>query len=355
MNKETSLLLRLMAVASLMVFVALLTLSILALVTQRQFLRAAPYIGALQEVNAYERAPGVLAEIITNSFNGEPGPLAQLLPLPDLNQADVELFLSLLLPRDWLQSQSELIVTRAVAELNGNAPPQPAVLSLTEPKARLGGPAGREALVSLIEQRPACGPADLAAFTCGFNLAGEIACRPPTLNLDLCSAALDLAIGGLVTQIPDQIDLDLVLQLSSPFTAPLRDYARRYASVVTFVARFGWFLALPFLFLATLLAVRSLSGWLRWWGAPLLGVSFALLPAIALTALFPAWYVAAPLQELATMAPAFSLLLADVAGVLSRGLVLQLLIAAFLLGVIGGGMVVLSFVAPWLQRWVAQG
>ncbi len=355
MNRQHSLLLRLMALLAMAAFVALFSLSVVAFVAQRQFLRAAPVLAALQEVGAYERAPGILADLLISSTGAPRSGLAQLIPIPELNKADTERFLATLLPQTWLQAQSEMVVQRAMAGLNGQPPPTPAVISLVEVKAQLQGAAGREAVLAAIEARPACGPMDLSAFTCGFNLAGDIACRPPALNLDICGTAIDLALVGLTAQVPDQVDLDVVLRFSEPLSGPLRDHARRYATAIRLLGTFGWLAALPFFLLGSLLAVRSLSGLLRWWGAPLAGVGLTLLPVIALTALWPTWYVAAPMQHLSAGAPSLAGLLADVAAVLGRGLALQLGLIAFVFLLLGVGMLALSYIAPWLQRWLNQG
>lgn len=356
MNKELTLLARFVAAICALIFTLIITLSTMALATQRQFLRPTPYIQALAEVNAYERAPGILGELFAVTVNDARAAAVEAqLPFPDISQSDVEIFLAILLPRDWLQSQTEIVVRRAIADLNDSQLQSPSVVSLVEIKERLNGPQGTQALLAIIETRPVCSETDLSALTCGFNLAGEITCRPPGLNFEICGAAIGLAAGGMASVMPDEIDLDTVLRLSDPLSAPLRDYARRYAGAVSLLARFGWFVALPFLLGATLFGVRSFPGWLRWWGAPLLGVAVCLLPIAAITLLWPAWYIAAPLTELARIAPALALLLTDLFGVLSQGLVFYLAIAILIFGAIGLGMLALSFIAPAAYRWVNQG
>ncbi|HZD10454.1 MAG TPA: hypothetical protein VE553_03860 [Candidatus Binatia bacterium] len=247
MNKELTLIARFVALMSALVFVALMALSIIAFATQRQFLRAEPYTEALLQVNAYERAPGILANLFLSRLDGAPNELARQLPVPDVSQSDAELFLTVLLPRDWLQEQTEVAVEHFVAKLNGETAAQPAVISMAGLKEQLNSAAGRQALLAVIETRPACGATDLGAFTCGFNLAGDISCRPPSLNLELCGAAIDLATGSIAALIPDQVDLDATLRPMAPLTAPLGNLARRYVSIITFLARYGWLLALPFL------------------------------------------------------------------------------------------------------------
>ncbi len=356
MNKELTLIARFVAVVCALIFTLVMTLWVMAFAAQRQFLRPATYIQALVEVDAYERAPGILGELVTFALDdARASGLAAQLPFPQISQSDVELFLTNLLPRDWLQSQTEIVVRRAIAGLNDRQPQGPSVVSLEEIKERLNGPQGTQALLAVIETRPVCSDTDLSALTCGFNLAGEITCRPPGQSFELCGAAIGLAAGGIASLMPDQVDLDTVLRLSDPVSAPFRDYARGYAGAVSLLARFGWLVALPFLLGATLFGVRSIPGWLRWWGAPLLGVAIGLLPVAAVTLVWPTWYIAAPLAELGQVAPALAQLLTDVAGALSDGLVLTLAIAMLIFGIVGLGMLALSFIAPAVYRWVNQG
>lgn len=356
MNKELTLIARFVAVICALIFTLVMILWVMAFAARRQFLRPAPYLQALAEVDAYERAPGILGELVTFALDDARAPgLAAQLPFPQISQSDVELFLANLLPRDWLQSQTEIVVRRAIADLDDRQPQGPSVVSLEEIKVRLNGPQGTQALLAVIETRPVCSDTDLSALTCGFDLSGEITCRPPGLNFEVCGAAIGLAAGGIASLMPDQIDLDTVLRLSDPVSAPFRDYARGYAGAVSLLARFGWLVALPFLLGTTLFGVRSIPGWLRWWGAPLLGVAIGLLPVAAVTLVWPTWYIAAPLAELGQVAPALAQLLADVAGALSEGLVVTLAIAMLIFGIVGLGMLALSFIAPAVYRWLNQG
>lgn len=355
MDREIRLVARLVALLSALIFIGLLALTIVAFAAQRQFLRPDPYLRALDDLGAHERTPAILAQLLTSTINNGRTGLASQLPLPEVSQSDVELFLAAFLPTEWVQTQSDVIVRALVADLNGEPLPDPSTLSLQALKERLNSPAGAQALVAVIETRPACGAADLSALTCGFNLAGEIACRPPALNLEICGAALVAATGGMATLLPDEVNLQGVLDVLAVLLGPLRTDAQNYAGAISFMARFGWFLTLPFLLGLTLFGVRSAVGWLRWWGAPLLGAALSLLPLIALMLFSPTWYLDATLSAMAQNAPALAQLTGDVAGMLSRGFVLQLGVAAALLGAVGGGMVALSLVLPLAQRWMRQG
>ena len=355
MRNEITLIARLAALISALTFMALLALSIVAFAAERQFLRPAPYMRALSEINAYERAPRILAELFITVLNDGRSGVARELPLPEASQSDVELFLAAFLPAEWVESQSGVVVRYLIADLNREPPPEPAVLSLVALKERLTSAAGAQALLAVIETRPACGVTDLSALTCGFNLSGEIACRPPALNMELCGAALGLASGGIAALLPDEVSLEAALNVGAALTGTLREDARRSATLISLVARFGWLASLPFLVGLTLFGVRSLAGWLRWWGAPLLGAGVILAPLIALTFLSPVWFVSAGLGELAHSAPQLAQLIGDVTGHLSRVYVLQLSAAALLLGITGTGMLALSLLAPSVQRWIRQG
>ena len=355
MNREFTLIARFLALLSALMFVGVLAFTIIAFAAQRQFLRAQPYSEALLEVNAYERSPRVLAEMVVTTLANSPAGLLRQLPLPNVTQQDLEIFLTVFLPRDWLQSQTEVVINRGIAGLNGDAAPEATYLSLAPLKEQLNSPVGAQALLAVINQRPACEAGDFSAITCGFNLQGDIACRPPSLNLELCGTAIGAAAAGMASLIPDQIELEALLELSQPVTAPLRNYAARYAGAISFLAFYGWLAALLLLFGVTVFGVRSPIGWLRWWGAPLLGVALCLLPVTALTLLSPTWYVSALLAELAQSLPALAQLAADVVEVLSQGLALQLAIAVIILGAVGAGMLALSFLAPPLYRWLTQG
>lgn len=355
MNKEITLIARLIAVFSALAFTVLLALTIIAVVSQRQFLRPDPYLSALEDVGAYERAPLILSELFMNILDESRSGLAGRLPLPEVNQSDVELFLTSFLPRDWVQTQTDVVVRYLLADLNDEPPPQPAVLSMAGLKEQLTGAAGSQALLAVIETRPACGVTDLSALTCGFNLAGEIACRPPALNMELCGVALGVATGGIAALLPDEVSLQTVLEVGTTLTGSLRADVRRYVGAISLLARFGWLAAIPLLLSLTIFGVRSLVGWLRWWGAPLLGAALGLVPAIAITIVSPTWYLGAFLTDLAPAAPGVAQLMGDVARSLSRGFVLQLVVAAVVLGATGAGMLALSFIVPFVQRWMNQG
>lgn len=355
MKRELTLVARLIALLSALVFMGLLALTVMAYAAQRQFLRPAPYLRALQERQAYERTPGILAELLTSSLNNGRTGLAAQLPLPQVSQSDVEIFLATFLPIEWVQTQAEVIVRALVAELNGEPLPEPSVLSLRVPKERLNSPAGAQALLAVIETRPACSVTDLSALTCGFNLSGEITCRPPGLNLEVCGAAFGAATAGVAALLPDAVDLRAALNLLAALTGPLRSNVQNYTGAISFLARFGWFLTLPFLLALTLFGVRSFVGWLRWWGAPLLGAAVSMLPLIALTFFSPTWYLDAALSTMAQNVPSLAQLVGDVAERLSQGFVLQLGVVAAFLGAVGGGMLALSLLAPLVQHWMHQG
>lgn len=337
---------RLLALFFALLFVGTTTLFATSFTVRRHLLQPAPYKQALGQVNAYERAPGILAQSTTTFLQGEAVSPENGVPWAGLTQEDYEILFGHLLPGDWLQSQTEAIVDQTFLALESGRPAAPITLSLLAFKENLTGQAGTQALMDVIATRPPCPEGELSALTCGFDLQEGLSCRPPALTLQLCSAVLDTALAGAAGAIPDRVEINTLLQAMVPSADSLLETAAFYRRLILLVAGYGWIASGLFLLLTTAFAVRSLRGWFRWWGVPLLGVSFCLLPLAALTWLAPTWYVSAPLGDLRAAAPALGQLLADVFALLGRRLALELGVATLILGAAGLGLLLLSFLVP---------
>jgi hypothetical protein len=91
-------------------------------------------------------------------------------------------------------------------------------------------------------------------------------------------------LAALVTQIPDKA---MIIKPSSqpaqPGGGPLGNDPITVIRTVRLVLRLSPLLPLGLLLLVTLFGVRSLKGWLRWWGIPFFFAgAIALVPGIAL-------------------------------------------------------------------------
>jgi hypothetical protein len=182
--------------------------------------------------------------------------------LKSLSAENWEALISAILPPDISKSLTEGAITSIFDFLNGKT--ESAMLSLVELKTHLSGPSGVQATMQLLRSRPACTLEDIAQMTFG-NLTGErklILCNPSEEVIGLIEPLIQAELQTVTAGIPDTVTL--IAADSENTQNPL--LALRVARAIL---RFSPLLPLGLLFLITVFAVRSLKGWLGWWGIPL--------------------------------------------------------------------------------------
>jgi len=177
------------------------------------------------------------------------------------------------------------------AYLNGET--DSASNSLVKLRERLSGQAGRDAILQLIAAQPLCTDEQLAEMAAGMLGGGEVMviCAPPEEILAILMPQLQNQLTALVTQIPDKAMIIKPSSRSAPSSGPLGNDPIKVIRTVRLGLRLSPLLPLGLLLLVTLFGVRSLKGWLRWWGIPFFFAgAIALVPGIAmLPALNWAW------------------------------------------------------------------
>ncbi|MFW6069752.1 MAG: hypothetical protein ACOC9X_01805, partial [bacterium] len=335
MGKAVTVLARLLAAFFAFLFVLSAAAFVFAFVARVHLLRPDPYKQALVEVDAYERAPAALAELLAIG-TGQAGDGQTALFL-QLEQEDYEILFRRLLPRAWLQTQTETVVDNVFAAAAARGEGPTITISLLELKQNLDGRAGGQALLDIIRRRPACSAGDLSALTCGFDLSGAIQCRPPEAQLQLCEEAASGAFTAAAATLPDEVTLSGLL----PDGAPLRQFveaaAGPYPALVRQTARFGWLAALFFLLLVTVFGARSLRTLLLWWGAPAVALGAILVLLALVTWLLPTWFLTYLLNDIRSAAPQLGQLLTDAVAVLGRRMALWLGVAGVATG--AGGLI----------------
>lgn len=256
-------------------FVLSAVLSLLLTSIDRRLLNASIYKNALVQQQVYDRLPGVLAEQLvlvlksTSTTNGQnpPGGGPPVF-LQNMSADDWQTILTSLAPPDLLRSGAEGVIDQFFAYLNGQG--DTVSLDLTPLKSRLVGSAGQAAVLSLIRAQPACTLQEIAQLTLNaVSGQGISICRPPDSLLQVAMPLIQTALKQLAGQLPDE----LVLLSTNP--APGSTGGNLSTSLVTtvrnarLIMRLSPDLPLGFLFLITLLAVRTPKNWLRWWGIPL--------------------------------------------------------------------------------------
>lgn len=332
MGKAVTVLARLLAAFFAFLFVLSAAAFIFAFVARIHLLRPDPYKQALLEVNAYERAPTALAELLVIAGGG--GQNALFL---QLEQEDYEILFRRLLPRAWLQTQAETVIDSVFAAASAQDDAPTITLSLLDLKQNLDGQAGGEALLDIIRRRPECSAGDLSALTCGFDLSGAIQCRPPEAQLQLCEEAASGAFTAAAATLPDEVTLSGLLPGGAPLRQLVEAAAGPYPALVRQTARFGWLAALFFLLLVTAFGARSLRSLLLWWGAPAVALGAVLVLLALLTWLAPTWFLTYLLNDIRAAAPQLGQLLTDAVAVLGRRMALWLGVAGVAAG--AGGLI----------------
>ncbi|MCJ7584072.1 MAG: hypothetical protein MUO30_04810 [Anaerolineales bacterium] len=211
--------------------------------------------------------------------------------MKNLKASDWETIISILLPANELQAITENVLDQVFAYLNGET--DSASNSLVKLRERLSGQAGRDAILQLIAAQPLCTDEQLAEMAAGMLGGGEVMviCAPPEEILAVLMPQLQNQLTALVTQIPDKAMIIKPSSRSTPSSGPLGNDPIKVIRTVRLGLRLSPLLPLGLLLLVTLFGVRSLKGWLRWWGITFFFAgAIALVPGIAmLPALNWAW------------------------------------------------------------------
>ena len=290
------------------IFVVFFILSTVAVVFSffptRQILNPEFYKQTLADQEIYQRLPGVIAQQLASSITQD-GDGSTLLENPSVNilildQEEWESILTDLIDPGWLQLQTENIIDQFFDILLISPDPvnAPIKISLEEVKSRLAGPEGTQAFKQILDAQPPCSVNQLLGFLqLGLGLPTSIEtllCRPPDYIISELTSAVGSFLSSAVDQVPDQVSISLpeaLLDSSASGASPDPNQAAIPETIQTLrrtntAILWSPILPLVFLFLVTILAVRSLNDFLLWWGGSLL--SAGLISLILSLSLFPA-------------------------------------------------------------------
>ena len=175
--------------------------------------------------------------------------------LKNLTAKDWELFLEAFIPPETLKTLSEETIDQTFAFFNGNT--DSASIPLHHIKAALLSEKGINAVFILLEAQPPCSFTDLTTL-----ISGEIPfCNPPEETQGLLKPVIETQIKIALVAIPDNKTFLEKSSLNNDFFD---------LQSLRVLMRLSPLLPILFLLLVTMLMVRSLNTWLRWWGIPLL-------------------------------------------------------------------------------------
>jgi hypothetical protein len=187
----------------------------------------------------------------------------------NMSASNWESLLTIIIPPVELKPMVENLVDQLFSYLNGGT--TSVDLSLVSLKQRLLGQSGMDAVMQLLSAQPACTQEqfDLMAGSAGGG--GELVfCNPPADQLDTVTPQIQEQLDAAVSQIPDSVQIikPPLPGITSTNSGPFGNDPVKALRIVRLILRLSPLLPLVFLLLLTLFGVRSLKGWLRWWGIP---------------------------------------------------------------------------------------
>lgn len=253
-----------------------------------------------------------------------------------------ELFLLLLPPED-LQPMTESTLDQIFAYVNGET--ETATVSLVDLKARLADP---DLVLFLLNAQPPCTEEQLIQIqSADFGEEGNPIplCAASGANLDIFLSVARGQLDQAVSQIPDQATIIKPPSAtdSTVGTGPLGKNPHEALQMVNIAINLSPLLPLAFLLLVTLFGVRSLKGWLLWWGVPLFIVGLVVLIfGIAILPLLEWAWVNYAVQQIPSMFSTASLIATGHGVVFSiaRDLTKWIVISSSLIALLGLGAII---------------
>jgi hypothetical protein len=207
--------------------------------------------------------------------------------LQNITAADWQAMLTIVLPTDEIKAMTESTLDQTFAYLNGEG--ISVYVPLESLKQSLLGPNGAALFLQVLMSQQPCNEQDLFQLISGMSNGGMVLCSPPKDFLPLVSVLLPELLKTFVPLIPDKA---YIIQppapgRSIPGSGPFGADPVATLRIIRLVMRLSLLVPLVFLLLVTLLAVRSIKSWMRWWGIPFfasgiisLGLGISIVPAL---------------------------------------------------------------------------
>jgi len=301
---------------------------------ERQAFSIETYQQAFEQQNLYQRLPEILAGAlqasITDNINADPY-------LKALTIEDWKASIATLIPPDQLKIFTNELLASIFDDLNNKT--NSVTISLLPLKNQLAGPGGVDLVKQILKAQPDCTPDQLLQMGLGF-FGGDIKlCNPPAEAMRLITPLINAQLQSMTVTIPNEVTL-----IADPGTSNTND-PRIKLNGVRALMKVSPFFPLFFLFTLSVFAIRSLMGWLKWWGYPFL-ITGAISSFLAFfgTPLF-GWIFQRILQkQVAGFLPPvlFSAVLETVDTVTSQ-ILKPIAIEGLVLAILGLGMIIVAY------------
>lgn len=317
-----------LAVLCAVLFVVTGVMALLFFNIEHKAFAATTYKQAFENQKLYERMPAVLAVSLQQSLANEAGSN----PMKVISQDGWEKTLSSLLPPDEIKALTDDALDSIFNYLNGKT--DSAAISLLPFKQHLVGENGVAAAKQILSGQPDCTQEQLMQMGLNLLSGGDLLlCNPPAELIDMFNPMIESQLQVLTVGIPDQIT---IIKGEQSGTA---DDPRIGLSRVRLLMKLTPILPLVFLFGLTLLAVRRLVDWLKWWGVPFIVTgAISALTALLGSPLFSALMQRA-IQNRSNIPPTVLSFVKEIIGAVSRQILAPVVVEGALLTLVGIAMI----------------
>jgi hypothetical protein len=264
----------------------------------------------------------------------------------NLTSKDWQTLLTWLLPPEEARVMVENMLDQVFAYLNGET--DTAHVSLVALKSHLAGQSGQDLILLLLNAQPPCTEEQLAKIQAGkAGDTGQPAfCNPPQEYLVPVTSQLQTQLDSVIAGIPDEAVIIKPPSESVPSgegsfgNDPITALNRIRMGI-----RFSPLLSLSLLILVTLFGIRSLKGWLRWWGIPLFiaGLIVTVIGIAILPVLDWAWVIYVLPQFPSTFSAGITSLARELADFVAQAMATRITLEAAIIGLLGLAAIIGSF------------
>ncbi len=223
------------------------------------------YAEVLKKTNFYEQLPVLLDDIVMSSGTSalQGGILASL------DQEQLKWLMTSLLPPGWLEAETNAALSSVLDYMNLKTDKLAIIIDFQPIKDYLSGPAGKAALINLLDNLPDCSEDQLTQIMIAMQSGqgGFELCHPPATDLFNMDTMLDPVIYSFSASLPAIIILPPEGQVGfiENLISPVFQLYRSFRAVL---AIFPW-ISLVLALLIVLLSLRSLHWMTGALGAPL--------------------------------------------------------------------------------------